>query len=43
MAVIAKEHTSAAPTEDKRGAKTCGAPARNYDIVHSHPSQRIDQ
>jgi hypothetical protein len=36
MAVIAKKHTTAAPTEDKRGAKTRGTPACNYDIVESH-------
>jgi hypothetical protein len=37
MAVIAKEHTTAAPTDNKRGAQTRGAPASNYDIVQNHP------
>jgi hypothetical protein len=37
MTVIAEQHPTVAPTEDKSGAKTRDAPARNYDVVHSVP------
>ena len=33
MAVITNEHTAAAPTEDKRGAKPRGTSACNHNVV----------